>query len=163
MKMIFRLYVLIAGAMFVLAGESQASSSCQTPANIQTMVNAFDSEFAGVRRQLGARQMRYNAALSQAAQTHACDMAVSNFFGHDGSNGSNVQQRARANGYRDCLIAENIAWGTLYDTPEKLLSGWMDSQGHRHNMALNRVRDYGVGVAIGPRGPYWVLVLAKGC
>ncbi len=163
MKYIFRIYVLLVGAMFVLANEAHASSSCQIPGNVSAMVNSFDSGLNAARRQLGVRGVNYNAALSQAAQTHACDMAGRGFFGHDGSDGSNVQRRARAQGYRDCLIAENIAWGSLYDTPEKLLQGWMESQGHRYNMALNRVRDYGVGVAIGDRGPYWVLVLAKGC
>jgi len=31
------------------------------------------------------------------------------------------------------------------------------------NIALNRAREFGVGLAIGSRGPDWVLVLGKGC
>ena len=99
--------------------------------------------------------------LGRAAATHACDMAVHNFFGHAGSNGSHVQARVQAAGYRNCTVAENLAWG--YPTAGQIIGGWMGSAGHRANMLHPRVREMGIGITTGAKGPNWVLVLGRRC
>jgi len=145
----------------VAASQAAAAGGCVTPANVNAMAQEIANGVNANRRANGQSTIRYNRRLSQAAMTHACDMAVNNFFGHNGSNGSTVQRRVRSAGYQDCLVAENLAWG--YPSSQQIISGWMNSPGHRTNMLHPRVAEFGVAITQGPKGPNWVLVLAKGC
>lgn len=154
-------FAFVAACLF--GGAAHASNSCAIPSNAQALFGQIDEELNRIRARHGRGALKYNAELSRAATGHACDMAVLDFFSHEGSNGSSVQNRARRAGYRDCLIAENIAHGNIYASPTAVLQGWMDSQGHRRNMMHRRIVDYGIGVAVDHDGPYWVLVMAKGC
>jgi len=148
-------------ALWFGAAAAQASTGCVVPANASELASAIASGLNATREANQLRALNYDPELGQAAMAHACDMTTHGFFGHDGSDGSNVQRRARQAGYRDCLIAENLAWG--YPRPEQIISGWMGSPGHRRNMLLPRVDDFGIAIAQGADGPYWVLVLARGC
>lgn len=145
----------------LFAGAASASTNCVVPSNANELATAIAQGLNANRAANRLRALDYNPKLGQAAMVHACDMTERNFFGHDGSDGSNVQNRARRVGYRDCLIAENLAWG--YPRPEQIIDGWMNSPGHRHNMLLARVDEFGIAIAQGAQGPYWVLVLARGC
>ncbi|SEW25178.1 Uncharacterized conserved protein YkwD, contains CAP (CSP/antigen 5/PR1) domain [Cognatiyoonia koreensis] len=153
--------ICIAIGLSVLAGQATAARNCATPANVNVMAQEIANGINANRRANGQPAIRYNQRLSQAAMTHACDMAANGFFGHNGSNGSDVNRRVRNAGYQGCLVAENLAWG--YPSSQQIISGWMQSPGHRSNMLHPRVAEFGVGITQGPRGPNWVLVLAKGC
>ena len=148
-------------AMAVAGGSAQAQSGCAAPANINAMVNAIASGLNATRSSNGLTALRYDAELSQAATSHGCDMQANNYFGHQGSNGSDMQARARSAGYRACMIAENLAWG--YPDANQILSGWMSSPAHRNNMLVNRAVDFGVGVVQGAQGPIWILLVARPC
>ncbi|MEJ6399485.1 CAP domain-containing protein [Yoonia sp. 208BN28-4] len=157
-----RLLSLIAAAGIGLtASHAAASSSCTTPQNVNDMASEIAAGVNANRAARGLQALQYNATLGQAAMKHACDMSVNNFFGHSGSDGSSVGRRVQAEGYRSCLTAENLAWG--YPTSGQIISGWMNSSGHRSNMLLRDAQEMGIGITQGPRGPNWVLVLAKGC
>lgn len=142
----------------LLSGQAMA---CSTPSNVNALAQEIATGVNAQRRANGQSTIQFNRQLGQAAMAHACDMANNQFFGHDGSNGSTVQRRVRAAGYRDCLVAENIAWG--YPSSQQIISGWMNSAGHRSNMLHPRVSEFGVAVTQGPKGPNWVLVLANSC
>lgn len=88
-------------------------------------------------------------------------MSLNRFFGHCGTDGSNSQVRVRAAGYRDCLVAENLA--RSYPRSEQIISGWMNSAGHRSNMLHPRAQGLGIVITEGEKGLNWVLVVAKGC
>jgi uncharacterized protein YkwD len=105
--------------------------------------------------------LQFNQRLGQAAMRHACDMVANDFFDHRGSDGSTSQRRVQAAGYRDCIVAENLAWG--YPQSRQIIDGWMKSPGHRRNMLHPRIEEFGVGITQGPKGPYWVLVVGKSC
>jgi uncharacterized protein YkwD len=94
--------------------------------------------------------------LEEAAMVHAMDMADGGFFGHAGSDGSRVGDRARAAGYGWCAIAENIAKGQGSLT--EVLGAWANSAGHRRNMLLADITDYGL---VRAPGDIWVLVLGS--
>ncbi|WP_281857835.1 CAP domain-containing protein [Litoreibacter halocynthiae] len=97
--------------------------------------------------------------LAAAARAHAQDMSRSGFFDHVGSDKSKPSQRVRAQGYRYCFVAENIAQG--WKTPEQVMQGWMDSPGHRRNNLSSKPSEYGAARA---EGDYWVLVFGQsGC
>lgn len=78
-----------------------------------------------------------------AAQLHSKDMALHDFFGHTGSNGSSLRDRMRAQGYSFSRAAENIAAG--YPTPAGVMDGWMKSPGHSANILNCNLREIGVG------------------
>ncbi|MEY1556311.1 CAP domain-containing protein [Yoonia sp. R2331] len=153
--------LMIACALSLTAGAAAASNACVTPPNVNAMANEIAAGVNANRRAYGQSSLSYNRRLSQAAMKHACDMAVNGFFGHRGTDGSNSQARVRQAGYRDCLVAENLAWG--YPTSQQIISGWMNSAGHRSNMLHPRAAEFGVAITQGPKGPNWVLVVARGC
>jgi uncharacterized protein YkwD len=95
------------------------------------------------RSQHGCPELTLDAQLMLAAQRHTEDMAFNDFVGHTGSNGSSPGDRIRATGYTFSTWAENAAAG--YATPEDVVNGWMESEGHRSNILNCTLRDIGVG------------------
>ncbi len=95
-----------------------------------------------------------NAALAVAAQAHASDMTGQRYFSHVSADGRSFDQRIRAAGYLGGYLAENIAWGGgSLGTPRRIVSGWMNSSGHRANILNGVLRDSGIGVSPGtPQG-----------
>jgi len=144
-----------------LGGQAAASNACTSPAGVNAMASEIAAGVNANRRANGQHALNYNPVLARASMQHACDMAVNSFFGHQGSNGSTVQARVRQAGYQDCLVAENLAWG--YPDSQQIISGWMNSPGHRSNMLHPRAYEMGIAITTGSKGPNWVLVLARGC
>jgi uncharacterized protein YkwD len=93
-----------------------------------------------------------NPTLADAAQRFAEYMASTEQYGHE-ADGRQPAERARAQGYEYCMIAENIAYqfsSLGFDTEElasRLVEGWEESPGHRRNLLLPQVVDIGVGIA----------------
>ncbi len=99
-------------------------------------------------------------ALARAAQDHACWMAETGEFSHSGEDGSTIADRARDAGFDYRFVAENIAFGQR--TPEQVVSGWMESEGHRENLLSPRARKIGIGLAANDEGRvYWVMSLGQ--
>ncbi len=95
------------------------------------------------RAQYGLQPLTLNIQLSNSAQTHSEDMAMSDFFSHTGSNGSKVGDRTSLAGYQSPYVGENIAAG--YVTAEEVVRGWMNSPGHRENILNSSYREMGIG------------------
>ncbi|MCS6879762.1 MAG: CAP domain-containing protein [Oscillochloridaceae bacterium] len=117
-------------------GGSQASDNQSIANQVLALVNAE-------RARAGCQPLSLEPRLMQAAQRHSEDMAVNNFFGHVGSNGSTLVQRVNAVGYPWSALAENVAAG--YPTAEAVMAGWMSSEGHRRNILNCRYVHIGVG------------------
>ncbi len=145
----------------IIIGASTAQADCTLPGGADAFANDIAQSLNAQRARNGLAALSHNATLSQAAATHACDMQVNGFFSHSGSDGSTAAGRIERAGFRPCRAAENIAYG--YPTGGNLVAGWMNSPGHRRNMLLSDVREFGIGLADGPGGPYAVLVLARSC
>lgn len=155
------LQILAVAFLSGMATTAAASAACAVPQHANVLAGEIAAGVNANRRARGLPALQYNPTLGQAAMTHACDMAVRGFFSHSGSDGSTVRHRVRAQGYRDCMVAENLGQG--YPTAGQIISGWMNSADHRSNMLHPQAREMGIGVTQGARGPNWVLVLAKGC
>jgi uncharacterized protein YkwD len=98
-------------------------------------------------------QLRTDERLRTAARGHSQDMADHDYFSHTGLDGSSPSDRARRAGYPGG-VGENIAAG--YRTPEDVMRGWMDSDGHRANLLECEYVAIGVGLAYDAGGrPYW--------
>lgn len=91
----------------------------------------------------GCASLTMNARLRAAAEGHSEDMAVNDLFSHTGSNGSSPADRIQAQGYSYSTWGENIAAG--YASPESVVDGWMNSEGHRANILNCGFIHIGVG------------------
>lgn len=84
-----------------------------------------------------------NTTLTRVAQTHSEDMALNDYFSHSSLDGSSPFDRMTRAGYQFSYAAENIAAG--YTTPEQVVEGWMNSEGHRKNILNCNLEEIGVG------------------
>ncbi len=106
----------------------------------------------GFKNPVGPLQL--DELLSIGAQAHADDMALNKFMEHEGSDGSTPSVRADRAGYQGS-VGENIARG--YMTPEAVLVGWTESDGHCSNMMTGAYTELGVGYAVSSTGEkFWV-------
>ena len=153
--------ILAAMALSFVGTTAVASGNCVAPENVNQLATEIAAGLNQSRRANGVAPLRFNRKLGQAAMVQACDMSVNDFFDHRGSDGSRPQSRVRSAGYNDCIVAENLAWG--YPRSEQIVSGWLNSPGHRRIMLHPRVEEFGIGISQGPKGPYWVLVVGKQC
>jgi uncharacterized protein YkwD len=130
------------------SGSSSASASASTgtdQAAILTLVNA-------ARAQHGCAPLAASAALTTLAQSFSDEMAARGFFSHTDPDGRTPWDRARALGITD-LGGENIARGQ--QTPDAVMTAWLNSPGHRANILDCAYHSLGVGVFYGPGGPWW--------
>jgi len=108
----------------------------------------------------GCNDLRRNAALDRAAQTHTRKMANRGTLSHQLRGEPSLGVRVRRAGYDWTLVGENIAAG--YPTPEAVVQAWMNSAGHRRNILDCRYRHIGVGYVVSGRGtPYWTQVFGR--
>lgn len=103
-----------------------------------TLVNAE-------RAKAGCPAVTAEDRLRAAARGHSADMAARNYFSHTTPEGVTFAQRITAAGYAWRTAGENIAKG--YRTPQAVMTGWMNSSGHKANILNCAFRDLGVGVA----------------
>ena len=132
----------IAG-LILMAGAATA----EPVRDVVTLTNQF-------RAQNGLGPLQVSPVLEAVAEAHGRDMAKKGFFSHTGSDGSSVGKRAKRQGFKYCLIAENIAKGQR--SSEAVMQSWIGSKGHRKNMLQRKAREIGV---IRQTGNIWVMVL----
>ncbi|WP_072013801.1 CAP domain-containing protein [Myxosarcina sp. GI1] len=95
------------------------------------------------RTKAGLKPLKLNSQLVDAAQNHSNDMAEDDFFSHRGIDGSSVGDRALDSGYKYSTVGENIAAGQR--TAAEVVSGWMNSPGHRANILNPNYQEIGIG------------------
>lgn len=99
--------------------------------------------------------------LAQVAQSHACDMAQTGRVDVEGSNGSNVVDRARAVGYPACGVVQLVTRG---GTPDEAVRGWLRLEAQRTELLGQTSRQVGSGYAQGADGrAYYSVVLGDNC
>ena len=99
--------------------------------------------------------------LSQAAQSHACDMARTGRVDVEGSNGSNIVDRARAVGYPACGVVQLVHRG---GSPSDAVAAWLLQDAQRTELLGQPSRQVGSGYAVGADGrAYHSVVLGDNC
>jgi uncharacterized protein YkwD len=78
-----------------------------------------------------------------SARLHSQDMAMRDYFAHDNPDGDGPSERMDAAGYMGGTWGENIAMGQR--TPQEVVDGWMDSDGHCANIMREQFTQIGVG------------------
>ncbi|WP_371783371.1 CAP domain-containing protein [Streptosporangium subroseum] len=104
----------------------------------------------------GCQPLKHDAQLRKAAFDHSADMAAQNYFSHTSKDGRDFMARIRAAGFTGGSgWAENIAAGQT--TPAAVMTGWMNSAGHKANIMNCKYTLIGVGLAKGTQGykTYW--------
>ena len=139
--------------------ETPAEDTGSEPADT---VAAYEQEVFNlvnqIRAENGLEPFVYNETLAETARAHSQDMIDRNFFDHYNPDGKSPFDRMEANGIRYSMAAENIAAG--YPSPEAVVEGWMNSDGHRANI-LGGCEELGVGLALGGSyGYYWTQCFA---
>lgn len=129
----------------------------QTEIAIVEMTNAF-------RKQNALHDLRPSPVLTAAARAFAEYLAKTGKFAHE-ADGRQPHQRAEAQGYKYCFIAENLALnmdGRGFETKglaRQAMEGWKQSPGHRANLLRANLTEIGVAVARVPdKNPKFVSV-----
>ena len=112
-----------------------------------------------LRAERGLQALAYSPTLEKAARRHAMDMGRKGFFSHKGSDGSNVAKRTRKEGYRWCMVAENIAMGQ--SSLGQVMRDWAGSPSHYKNMVHPKAQQF--AVFEGPNYVWVMVVAATGC
>ncbi|MGC4895678.1 CAP domain-containing protein [Micromonospora sp. DT31] len=134
-------------------GSTKATSTSGLSAELQKVVTLTNQE----RAKAGCKALTVSSKLTLAAQRHSQDQADHKKMDHTGSDGSQPWDRVGRAGYVYSMVAENVAWN--YPTPAEVVTGWMNSSGHRKNILNCSYTQIGVGVARS-NGPYWTQVFA---
>ncbi|MFN3823846.1 MAG: CAP domain-containing protein [Pseudorhodobacter sp.] len=133
-----------------------AAAACTQPGNANALRADVAQRVNAERRKAGLGALSNSGALQKAAQSLACDNAAQGQWSHTGRNGSTLQGRLNAAGYRFRTATENVG---RFAGPDAAMKWWMGSAPHRANILSGAVRDIGVGVATGADGRvYWVTV-----
>ena len=155
---------LLALCAFALSAQIAVAGSCTLPANGSALLAEAGPLVEAARRGAGASAISRNAVLDAVAQDHACYVSrkgYSRTSPHRGAGGATPKTRVKRAGYRSCLTAENM--GLAQTSASQIVQSWMQSPGHRANITMRGMREYGIGVALVDNKPVWVLVLAKPC
>lgn len=99
--------------------------------------------------------------LRKATDLHADDMALKNFFSHQGTDGSFVDDRATIEGYDFIKVGENLAAG--FASPEESVDAWLaSSDGHCENLMDPSFEDVGASCRFNADSlhkTYWAMTL----
>ncbi|MFN8485451.1 MAG: S8 family serine peptidase [Anaerolineae bacterium] len=111
----------------------------------------------------GLPPLTIDKRLANAADFHNRWMLQNNCFDHICPGEPDPLQRMKNAGYPLTSGSENIGRG--YVTPSDMVTGWMNSSGHRANI-LGNMTDIGCGFLQGPSGSYmdryWTCDFARG-
>ncbi|MDH6127365.1 CAP domain-containing protein [Kitasatospora sp. GP82] len=144
--------------LLVLAGAAGASAAPAGPTFVQQgSAGEILSLENAARAQAGCPALSENGQLAQAAQAHSTDMATKGYFGHQGSDGSDVRARIARTGFSpNSPSEENISSG--YPTAQATFDGWMNSAPHK--AAILKCSWTQTGIASAQPGNLWTQVFA---
>lgn len=116
-------------------------SICGTPDNMQEVVFLTNVERFNNG---GLPPLKRAQELTESSYLHSVAMAERNFFAHCDLDTKKLPwTRMKDAGYVYSWAGENIAAG--YALPSSVMSGWMNSSGHRANILNANYRELGVG------------------
>jgi uncharacterized protein YkwD len=129
--------------------DAQEQAACE-------QINAY-------RATKGLSALRVSPALTKAARWMSSDMAAHDYLDHTDSRGRSAFARIRSFGFRNALIAENLAAG--HGDAAGTFAQWQADAAHRRNMlrANYTVMGIGRGAAAGSMfGYFWTATFGAG-
>jgi uncharacterized protein YkwD len=106
-----------------------------------------------IRKRNKLEPLTLSSTLCKSAEIQARDMANQERMSHTGSDGSNPIQRARRVGYGSNYVGENVAVSQW--TVDEVMTGWMDSRGHRRNILSKSYTEMGAARVQDELGNYF--------
>ena len=103
------------------------------------------------RAKYGVAPLAWNKAVEEVAHLRAKELVV--LFSHTRPDGRSCFSAAGECGVYYRAAAENIAFG--YRTPEEVVEGWMNSEGHRENILSADYKKIGIGCVKNNGFLYW--------
>ena len=110
----------------------------------------------------GLQALTHNLLLAEAAELHSADMAMNNFTGHTGSDGSMSFDRIARTGYESIATSENVFWG-YEGSAIAAFNWWKDSPPHNEAMLSSLYTETGIGSAFSETSDfhwYWTNTFA---
>ena len=122
---------------------------------LDTSVRAYEQEVIRLvnveRAKYGLKPLTEDWELSRVARYKSQDMHDRRYFDHTSPTYGTPFQMMKAFGLSYRSAGENIAMG--YRTPQAVVTGWMNSSGHRANILNSSYTKIGVGYVAD--GNYW--------
>lgn len=162
---LFLAFVLLASDVITPPTEAVAnvptttvSSSAAITSNIEEQVLAAINR---IREENHLVPLSLAKDLTGVARSHSQDMAARDYFGHISPEGDTMRKRVLRFGITNWnLLAENIAMNFGHLDPASVaVKGWLNSQGHRHNIFDHDLTETGIGVAIDAKGRIYLTQL----
>lgn len=130
-----------------------ASSATTSPTPTSIKEHALDEggiiAFTNVERvKAGLPLLAQNSALSAGAEAKARDMIAQHYFAHVAPDGTDIAALAETYGYDYLNIGENLALGDFHSSTD-VVTGWMNSPGHRANILNREFTEIGVAAVEG--------------
>jgi len=114
-------------------------------------------ELTNVERQKnGVTPFVHNATVEKYAVAKSQDMAINNYFDHNSPTNGYFYDVWKRDGFKYSAGAENIYYMSdgrgfsnqdINALAQKIVTGWMNSEGHRKNILNPNLKELGVGVA----------------
>ena len=142
-----------------------AAGGCDAVALRQSVLQQVNAarasgQVCGLAQLPPAVPVGWHAAVAAAASQHTEDMARRGLFDHRGSDGSQVEQRVRREGYQAVAVGETIAGGDY--NAGNVVHSWLGSERHCRTLMQPAYTEVGASCFTAPRsdwGTYWTLVM----
>jgi uncharacterized protein YkwD len=150
-------FLATALSIFTLPASAEAGVRYRAANSLERGVVA---EVNAVRRAHGLRALVQRPALVRAATSHATNMARHGYFSHSWSNGVPFSRWIRRYwpGCSRCSwsVGENLYWRHPNPTAAQVVTAWLNSPPHRHNLLKRDWQSIGVGavLTLDPFGAY---------
>lgn len=109
------------------------------------------------RSQNGESPVQLDNELAEAAQRKSEDMKENNYFSHTSPTYGSAADMLQEFDIEFTKASENIAAGQA--SPQEVVEGWLNSEGHRRNILDSEVTHIGVGYT--PDGSYWTQLFIR--
>ncbi len=112
------------------------------------------------RSKNGLQPLKANWQVSRVARYKSQDMASKGYFSHTSPTYGSPFKMMETFGLKFSSAGENIAMGQR--TPQEVMTGWMNSPGHRANILNTSFTEIGVGLAKNSSGRnYWTQMFIR--
>ncbi|MEH7238150.1 CAP domain-containing protein [Bacillus sp. JJ1562] len=102
------------------------------------------------RAKQGLQPLKIDLKLSEVARTKSSDMKTNGYFSHTSPTYGSPFDMMKQFGVQYRAAGENIAMGQR--SPQEVVNGWMNSEGHRKNILNSNFTHIGIGHV---EGNYW--------
>lgn len=144
----YSLTIAIAGLLATIAWGSLWRYLLRSKMVLGVTTNVSAAEIMALtnleRTKAGKATLHPNSQLEEAALAKAVDMIERGYFDHIDPEGKGSWALIEGRGYSYQYAGENLARN--FNTSEKVVEGWMRSEGHRENILKDVYLDIGVAV-----------------